>query len=207
MSKIDFKKELKTLYRPSKKEFELIEVPEMQFLMIDGKGDPNTSAEYTEAIQMLYPLAYRIKFISKKELDRDYVVPPLEGLWWVADMRQFSVDKKSEWLWTMMIMQPDWIEAATFERARVEVAQKKGLPGVERIRLEKYHEGLSVQIMYLGSYADEAPTLKRMHDEFIPSQGLQMAGKHHEIYLSDPRKVAPERLKTILRQPVIKQTA
>jgi hypothetical protein len=204
MLKIDFKKELKHLYRPSAKAFEVIDVPALQFLMIDGHGDPNTATEYTQAVEALYALSYKTKFLSKKELEKDYVVMPLEGLWWVPNMEEFSTYDKDAWDWTAMIMQPDWITAELIEEARSQVEKGKNPPALPKIRHEKYHEGLSVQIMHIGSYADEAPTLEKMHNSFIPDSGLTMTGKHHEIYLSDPRKTAPEKLKTVLRQPVEK---
>ena len=203
MSKTDFKKELKHLYKPSTKAFAVVDVPPMQFLMIDGHGDPNTAQEYKDAIEALYPVAYKLKFMSKKELEKDYVVLPLEGLWWAEDMETFTRGEKSTWAWSMMIMQPEWITQEMFEAA-VKQVEKKGLPSLPKMRLETYHEGLSVQIMHIGSYDDEGPTLHRLHYEFIPQNSLDRSGKHHEIYLSDFRKVAPEKLKTVLRQPVIK---
>jgi hypothetical protein len=201
MPKIDFKKTLKHLYNPPR-EFTLVEVPDLQFLMIDGHGDPNTAQEYADAVEALYAVAYRIKFASKRALDQDYVVPPLEGLWWSADMNTFASGDKSAWDWTMMIMQPEWIDGRMVEQAVQQVAKSKGLPALPKLRLETYHEGLAVQILHVGSYDDEAPTLARLHDEFLPENGLIETGKHHEIYLSDPRRTAPERLKTVLRQPV-----
>jgi len=204
MSKVDFKKELKHLYRPSAKKFEVIDAPPMNFLMIDGHGDPNTAQEYKEALEALYAVAYKIKFTSKKALGKDYVVPPLEGLWWAEDMSAFTSADKDAWDWTMMIMQPEWITPEIFEGARQQVEKAKNPPALSKMRLETYHEGLSVQIMHIGSYADEAPTLARMHQEFLPENGYTEAGKHHEIYLSDPRKVAPDKLKIVLRQPIKK---
>jgi hypothetical protein len=203
MSKIDFKRQLKHLYAPSKKAFSLVEVPAMNFLMIDGHGDPNSAPAYGEAVEALYAVAYKIKFASKKELGRDYVVPPLEGLWWAEDMDRFAVRRdKSQWDWKMMIMQPEWIGRDLFESTREGVERQKGLAGLAKLRLERFDEGLSVQILHLGSYDDEGPTLHRLHHEFMPENGLTFNGKHHEIYLSDPRRVAPEKLKTVLRQPV-----
>lgn len=204
MDKIDFKKELKHLYRPGKKDFEVVEVPEMQFLMVDGHGDPNTAEEYQLALGALYAVAYKIKFISKKKLERDYVVPPLEGLWWAEDMEAFSTARdKSQWDWTMMIMTPEWITGELFEEALAVVRKGKDVPAaLDKVRLEKYMEGLSAQIMHIGSYDDETPTLLRLHREWIPENGYKENGKHHEIYLSDPRRVAPEKLKTVLRQPI-----
>jgi hypothetical protein len=203
MSKVDFKKEWKHLYRPSAKAFTVVEVPPMQYLMADGHGDPNTAQAYQEAVEALYAVAYKLKFMSKRQLGKDYVVPPLEGLWWAEDMDAFTVDRdKSAWDWTMMIMQPAWITPEMFAEALRQVEAAKGLPALPLLRLETYHEGPSVQILHLGSYDDEGPVLQRMHAEFIPQSGYEMAGKHHEIYLSDPRRVAPEKLRTVLRQPV-----
>jgi hypothetical protein len=205
MSKTDFKKELRSLYQPLAREFVVVDVPLMKFLMIDGHGDPNTAQEYVDALEALYAVAYKCKFASKKQLERDYVVPPLEGLWWADDMETFTTGRdKSTWIWTMMIMQPDWITEAMFEAAVRQVEKQKSLVALPKLRLEAYHEGLSVQILHIGSYDDEGPTLHRMHHEFIPQNGYEMQGKHHEIYLSDPRRVAPEKLRTVLRQPVKK---
>ena len=202
MSKaLDFKRELKHLYRPTAKEFVVVDVPPMNFLMIDGHGDPNTAKEYKDAVEALYAVAYGLKFLSKNELGRDYVVPPMEGLWWTADMEQFSADDKSAWDWTMMIMQPEWVTPKMFEETLREVAEKKRLPALSELRLEARQEGLAVQIMHIGPYDAEAPTIARMH-AFIHENGFELAGTHHEIYLGDPRRVAPEKLKTVLRQPV-----
>ena len=201
MTKVDFKKTMKEFYNPPKK-FVIVDVPEMQFIMVDGHGDPNTAQEYTEAIEALYAVAYKMKFISKKTLEKDYVVPPLEGLWWAEDMDTFLTRDKSAWDWTMMIMTPDWITSEIFTDAVEEVRKKKNPAALDLVRLESYAEGLSVQIMHVGSYDDETPVLAKMHGEFIPENGFVEQGKHHEIYLSDPRRVAPEKLKTVLRQPV-----
>ncbi len=206
MDKVDFKKALQHLYNPSSRDFSVIEVPEMQFLMVDGHGDPNTEPAYQEAVEVLYGVAYKLKFTSKQRLEKDYTVPPLEGLWWAADMDTFTVNlDKSAWDWTMMIMQPEWITPELFAQAVAEVQKSKALPALSTMRLERYAEGLSVQIMHIGSYDDEAPTLARMHREFIPQNGYVEAGKHHEIYLGDPRKTAAEKLKTVLRQPVARR--
>ncbi len=205
MTKIDYKKEWKHLFKPSSKEFEIVDVPVMNFIMVDGHGDPNTAESYLHAVEALYAVAYKIKFHSKKELERDYVVPPLEGLWWAEDMDSFAAARdKSAWDWTMMIMQPEWIDAEIFEAVKLEVMKSKDLPALAMVRWEGYHEGLSVQILHIGSYDDEGPTIRRLHAGFLPENDLVEAGKHHEIYLSDPRKTAPEKLKTILRQPVKK---
>jgi hypothetical protein len=202
MTKVDFKKTLKHLYGPGKKDFAVVDVPEMQFLKVDGHGDPNTAAEYQEAVEALYAVAYKIKFISKKELDKDYTVPPLEGLWWAEDMSTFVSRDKSEWDWTMMIMTPDWISSEIFKRAVEEVRKAKNPAALDLVRFEKYVEGLSVQIMHIGSYDEEGPTIARLHNDFLPANDLVENGKHHEIYLGDPRRTAPEKLKTVLRQPV-----
>ena len=201
MSKVDFKKKLKHLYKPSAKEVSVVDVPPMNFLMIDGAGDPNISPEYKQAIEALYSLSYALKFKVKKDIGVDYVVMPLEGLWWTDDPSQFSMSNKELWKWTAMIMQPEYVTPELFEKTLAEVRRKKGLPALDKVRFETYHEGLSVQIMHIGPYAAEEPTIARLH-RFIEENGYELNGKHHEIYLSDPRRTAPERLKTILRQPV-----
>ena len=172
MSKVDFKKELKHLYRPSAKEFVVVDVPPMNFLMIDGHGDPNTAQEYQDALEALYAVAYKLKFMSKKEREMDYVVPPLEGLWCAEDMNAFTTGRdKSAWDWTMMIMQPEWITQEMFEEVLKQVAKKKkDLAALSRLRLETYHEGQAVQIMHIGSYDDEGPTIARIH-AFIDETG------------------------------------
>ncbi len=202
MTKIDFKKQLKNLYNPPSDHFVVVDVPPMNFLMIDGHGDPNTSVEYQQALEALYSLAYKLMFLSKKQLGLDYVVPPLEGLWWVPDMAEFSTDRKSDWDWTMMIMQPEVTTPIMLSDACRQVSKGKSLPVLSRVRLELYSEGQCVQIMHHGPFSAEGPTLDKMHHTFIPGHGYTFAGKHHEIYLSDYRKVAPEKLRTILRQPV-----
>ena len=203
MSKVDFKKQQKNLYQPPTSDFVLLEVPAMQFLMIDGKGDPNKAPAYKAAVEALYAVSYKLKFMSKQELDKDYTVPPLEGLWWADDMDSFTLNRdKSQWSWTMMIRVPDWISADHVDRARKIAGEKKSLPALSEMRFENYNEGLSVQIMHIGSYDDEGPILEKLHDQYIPGQSLGFNGKHHEIYLSDARRVPAEKLKTVLRQPV-----
>ena len=192
---------MKALWQPPIGRFVIVDVPKMQFAMIDGQGDPNVSEDYKAAIQWLYSLSYTIKFASKRELGRDYTVPPLEGLWWADDMEDFQRREKSRWRWTMMIMQPDWIARPMFEQAVAKVREKLGEPPA-CLRLEDYDEGLSVQAMHVGPYDAEGPTIARLHGEFLPQNGLVETGHHHEIYIGDPRRTAPERLKTILRQPV-----
>lgn len=202
MTKTDFKKDIAT-YTAPRGRFEVVTVPAMQFLMIDGHGDPNTSQEYQNALLTVYPLAYQLKFLSKKELDRDYVVMPLEGLWWSDDMESFTTDlDKSRWLWTAMIMTPEWLTAEHFDIARDAVAAKGGAPALDAVRLETFDEAVVVQTLHIGRYDDEGPVLAALHNDFIPAHSLAMTGKHHEIYLSDARRTAPEKLRTILRQPV-----
>ena len=200
--KLDFKRILAG-YRAPRGRFEIVYIPDHQYLMVDGHGDPNTSPAYADALAALYPVAYKLKFASKRELGRDYVVPPLEGLWWAEDMDAFTASRdKSRWDWTMMLMTPDWIDVGLFEATLAQAAAKDAPARLADVRLRPLSEGLCVQTLHLGSFDDEAPVLERMHHEFIPEHGLRMTGKHHEIYLSDPRKVAPEKLRTILRQPV-----
>ena len=200
--KTDFKRTL-DVYRARRGRFRIVEVPSMQYLMTDGHGDPNGSSTFTEAVESLYPVAYTLKFASKRNLGHDYVVPPLEGLWWAEDKTSFTTSRdKSAWDWTMMIMTPDWIDHDMFTAAVEHVRSKKRLPRPDAIRLETLSEKLSAQTLHVGSFDDEAGTLAELHHEFIPRHQLRMVGKHHEIYLSDFRKVAPERQRTILRQPV-----
>ncbi|CAM2857045.1 GyrI-like domain-containing protein [Saccharomonospora xinjiangensis] len=200
--KIDFKREIDA-YRARRGTFRVVDVPDLRYLMIDGHGDPNTSPAFAEAIETLYPLAYTLKFASLA-LGRDYVVMPLEGLWWARDMDNFTTARdKSTWDWTLMIMVPGWIDEGMFADAVEKVEAKSAPARLRDVRLETLSEGRCVQTLHVGSFDDEADVLDRMHHEFIPANGLSMAGKHHEIYLSDFRKVAPEKLRTILRQPVV----
>jgi hypothetical protein len=207
VAKIDFKKELKELYNPPGTKFSLVEVPAMNFVMIDGAGDPNTSQEYQEAIESLYSISYTAKFMLKKEKAIDYGVLPLEGLWWTEDMTRFSPNNKDSWKWTAMIMQPEFITEDLFKRALEQAGKKKNLPALSNARFQSFHEGLSAQIMYTGPFADEGPTIEKMHS-YIKENGYVFAGavqKHHEIYLSDFRRTAPQKLKTVIRQPVMKK--
>jgi len=200
--KADLKKSLDA-YQAKRGQFRLVDVPDMQYLMIDGHGDPNTSPAFTAAVEALYPVAYTLKFASKHPLGRDFVVMPLEGQWWAGDMDSFTAARdKSRWDWTLMIMQPDWIDESMFAAAVEQVRAKSRPDRLDDIRLESLSEGRSVQTLHVGTFDDEADVLARMHDEFIPGNGLRMVGKHHEIYLSDLRRVAPEKQRTILRQPV-----
>jgi len=200
--KVDLVKQTPT-YRATRGRFDVVTVPPLRFLMVDGHGDPNTSAAYRDALTSLYPLAYTLKFLSKRELGRDYGVPPLEALWWSDDMDAFTARRdKSRWDWTLLSQVPDWVTPEHVETARAAVAHKGGAPVLDAIRLEPFDEGLAVQTLHVGPYDAEGPALDAMHHEHIPAHGLRMTGKHHEIYLSDARRTAPERLRTILRQPV-----
>jgi hypothetical protein len=200
--KTDFKKVL-DCYRARPGEFRIVDVPDLQYLMIDGHGDPNTAPAYPEALAALYPVAYKLKFASKRELGRDYVVPPLEALWWAADMEAFTARRdKSQWDWTVMIMAPDWITGAMVEAARATVPATAPSSTLDALRLDTLHEGRCVQTLHVGPYDAEAEVLAELHHGFIPTAGLRMTGKHHEIYLSDVRRVEPAKLRTILRQPV-----
>ncbi len=205
-AKIDFKKTMKEFYQPNPKEVVLVDVPEMQFLMIDGMGSPGDSKEYQDALATLYPVAFKTKFLSKAK-DKDYVVPPLEGLWWADNMADFTEGNRDKWKWTMMIMQPDWITQDMINESISITKEKKPelselLP---KLRLERYKEGKAAQIMHIGPYSEEGPTVQKVHD-FIKKEGGTFEGhehKHHEIYLSDPRKANPTRMKTVIRQPFI----
>ena len=185
----------------------MVDVPDMQYLMIDGNGDPNTSPAFAMALEALYPVAYKLKFASKADLGRDYVVPPLEGLWWAGDMEAFTTARdKSRWDWTLMLMVPDWIDRTLFTTAVEQTAAKHQPARLDDVRLQTLSEGRCVQTLHVGSFDDEADVLARLHHEFIPAHGLRMAGTHHEIYLSDFRKVAPGKRRTILRQPIAVDT-
>ena len=201
---IDLKKELKHLYKPSAKQPEIVDVPPMQFLMLDGSGDPNTSQEYQQALEALYSAAYTLKFAFKKRQGIEYPVMGLEGLWWVGDLAEFSYEDKSNWRWTMMILHPGVVTETALQAAVEELKRKKDLPALPKIRLAAYHEGLSAQVMHIGPFSEEPPTIERLH-AFIGEQGYTIHGKHHELYLSDYRRTSPEKLKTIIRYPVTKQ--
>ncbi|MCC7550680.1 MAG: GyrI-like domain-containing protein [Methanobacterium sp.] len=201
MPKIDLKKENKEFYYPSTKEVSVVELPLMKFLMIDGQGDPNTSKEYQDAMETIFPVSYKTKFTSKKEKSQDYVVMPLEGLWWTDKMEEFSMADKGSWKWTVMIRQPDFIRQNTINKAIKELEKKKDLPALSKLRFEDFQEGKAVQIMHIGPYGEaEAHAVRKLHD-FIENKGYKLSGKHHEIYISDMRRTKPEKLKTIIRQP------
>lgn len=199
MGKVDLKKDL-AAYAARAGRFEVVDVPPLRYLAIDGAGDPNTSAAYADAVATLFPVSYAVKFASKRELDRDYVVMPLEALWWAEDLAAFTTARdKSAWSWTAMILVPDWIPDDMVERA----AQKHAdAPAIDRLAVRRLDEGRCVQTLHIGSYDDEAPVLAELHDEIIPGLGMRMTGHHHEVYLSDARRTEPAKLRTILRQPV-----
>jgi len=203
MKKIDYKKELKNFYNASAKKVEVVEVPQMHFLMIDGRGDPNTSPAFQEAVEALFSLSFTLKFMIKKgKAEIDYGVMPLEGLWWADDKSQFSIDNKDDWKWTLMIMQPEYVTAHLVQEASEQVKKKKDLPSLTKIRFEAFAEGKAAQIMHIGPFSEEGPTIQKIHN-FIRENNHKISGKHHEIYLSDIRKAAPEKWKTIIRQPMI----
>jgi hypothetical protein len=202
MPKLDLKKDLKALYNPSAKAISVVDVPPLTFLMLDGHGDPNTAPAYVEAVQALYALAYALKFrVKHADPAADFAVMPLEGLWWAADQSAFTAGRKDTWDWTMLILQPAAVTPALFAETLAEVREKKpDLPALARARLETYREGPAAQIKYFGAYADEGPTIANLH-AFIADQGHTLTGKHHEIYLGDPRRTAPAKLATVIRQP------
>lgn len=206
--KYDVKRAFRELYAPSAKEFAIVDVPPMRYLAVDGHGDPNTAASYRDAVEALFGVAYTVKFASKRALGRDFVVAPLEGLWWAEDAGAFVARDKGAWSWTMLIAQPHWIDEDAVADAVAEVQAKRVKagdppnPALDVLRLEHLHEGRSAQILHVGSYDDEAPTLARLHDEWMPQHGLTFNGPHHEVYLTDARRTAPEKLRTVLRQPV-----
>ena len=200
MDKLDFKKLMKPYWQRPVGRFVVVEVPRLKFLMIDGRGDPNVATEYATALKWLFTLSYTLKFHSKT-MERDYGVAPLEGLWWAEDMARFPLLDKSAWLWTAMIMQPEWIDAAMLAGAMPKATAKLGEPPAS-LRLGEVEEGLSVQTMHIGPYSAEAETIARLHQQFLPANGLVENGHHHEIYLSDLARTAPDKLKTVIGQPV-----
>ena len=201
MEKVDFKKKFKDLYAASAKKHAIVKVPAMNFLMVDGQSAP-ASESFQNAIQCLYGMAFTAKFILKEdETTPDYVVPPLEGLWDAGDMVEFDLTKKDAWKWTLMIMQPEWFTRKVYEKTRDILKEKKDPAALPRLRFENFDEGLTAQIMHIGPYDTEPAVIEKLH-EFIEQQGHKPRGKHHEIYLSDPRRCQPEKLKTILRQPI-----
>ena len=202
MSIIDYKKELRHLYRPSAKKVKIVDVPKMNFLIVDGEGDPNTSQTFQDAIEVLYPLSYTIKFMIKRgAIGIDYGVLPLEGLWWADDMSSFSVENKDGWKWSLRLMHTDLVTAEMIQEAIEQVRQKKDPVALPLVRFESFAEGKAAQIMHIGPFSEEGPTVEKVHS-FIGDTGHQRTGKHHEIYLSDIRRATPEKWKTIIRQPI-----
>ena len=203
MATVDFKKMLKHLYSASAKEPAVVEVLAMNFALVDGTGDPNGSTEFQQAMEALYPVSYTLKFMLKKSGGLDYAVPPPEGLWWMEGESGFDLRRKDLWRWTLMVMQPEAVTRELFAEAVAQVKAKRNPPGLSRLRFEGYDEGLSAQVLHLGPYAQEAATIEKLY-AFIRDRGYELRGKHHEIYLSDPRRSAPEKMKTILRHPIAK---
>ncbi|MFG1858654.1 GyrI-like domain-containing protein [Actinomadura geliboluensis] len=202
MTRYDIKRELKQCYAPRNRDWALVDVPAQRFIAVDGSGDPNTSADYARAVEALYTVAYTIKFASKRTLDRDFVVGPLEGLWWSDRPEVFTARDKDAWQWRMLISQPDWITEDFIDDAKQTALAKKGLPAIADVRYEPMHEGLCAQVLHIGPYDDEGPILARLHGEYLAANNLRMTGHHHEVYLGDPRRSAPAKLRTVLRQPV-----
>jgi hypothetical protein len=202
MEKRDFKKQLKHLYSASDKNVEIVAVPPMNFLMVDGEGNPNTAKSFGDAIEALYPISYTLKFMVKNgEMAIDYGVLPLEALWWADDMSAFTAGDKDAWKWTVMIMQPEFITRKMVEKAKDDVARKQKPVSLPLVKFETFQEGKAAQILHIGPFSEEGPTIEKVHS-FIRDNGGHRVGKHHEIYLSDPRRTAPEKWKTIVRQPM-----
>lgn len=202
MEKVDLKRARKALFTAPLNRFVPIEAPPVVYLMADGHGDPNSTPEYRLAVESLYSMAYAIKFACKAR-GRDFVVSPLEGLWSAPNPESFTARRKDEWDWTMMIMVPDYVDRETFREARARSEDKRGKLSAT-LRLETLDEGLCLQALHLGSYDDEGPLLARLHDEIMPEAGYGFGGRHHEVYLSDPRRTPAEKLRTVIRQPVRK---
>jgi hypothetical protein len=201
MVKLDFKKEYKELYKQTPKKISFVEVPKLNYLSINGSGDPNTSQEYKDSIEALMSVSFKTKFITKKQHNKDYVVMPLEGLWWADDMDNLSIEDKSNWKWKSLIMQPDFVSEEHIQQAKEEVAKKKNLPSLEKIEFIEIDEGLSAQILHIGPYSEEKPTVDKLHKE-IEENNYDFNGLHHEIYLSDVRRAKPENLKTIIHKDI-----
>ncbi|MBD8078683.1 GyrI-like domain-containing protein [Cellulosimicrobium arenosum] len=200
--KVDLKVLHRELYAPPRGRFVEVDVPELTYLAVDGEGDPNSATSYREAVETLFGLSYAVKFASRKRLGRDHVVGPLEGLWTAEDPRSFVRREKGAWRWTLLVLQPDWVGANLVDEVTASVRATKDLPALDLVERRTLTEGRSVQTLHVGSYDDEAPVLAELHDVYLPAHDLTFAGPHHEVYLSDVRRTAPERLRTILRQPV-----
>lgn len=202
MSAYDIKRELKALYAPRNQAWELLDVPKQQFLAINGSGNPNTAADYATAVQALYTLIYKVKFANKHDAGRDFVVGPLEGLWWSDKPGAFTTGAKDTWQWTMLISLPDWISETLIETARQTVLTKKDVPAIREVHLLTLTEGRCAQAFHVGPYDDEGPLLAELHGPYFCANDLTFDGLHHEIYIGDPRRASPTKLKTVLRQPV-----
>jgi hypothetical protein len=200
LSNVDLRKIYEEHYKTSKEPV-VVDVPLRPYIMIDGKGDPDTAAAYREALETLYPLAYGLRKAVKDATGTAYKVMPLEGLWWLEDMRRFSVEDKSNWLWTAMICLPGDVTEEMVAEVLPAVTAKKKLPSGHLARVERFGDGKAAQILHLGPYSDEAPTIERLHG-YIDDEGCKFNGKHHEIYLTDPRKSKPSKNRTIIRQPI-----
>jgi hypothetical protein len=207
VQKVDWREELKHLYGPSAKTVVEVEVPKMDFLMVDGQGDPN-GPRFAEATEALYAVSYALKSMVKKRDGVDHAVSPLEGLWWEEGLFGFQDEEawrrtaanRQAWKWTLMIMQPEQVSDELIEQARTGVEKKKELPALPMVRFGTFREGLAAQVLHRGPYAEEWPTVERVH-RYIEERGGDPSGKHHEIYLNHPGRTAPEKLKTIIRQP------
>jgi len=200
MSALDDRRRLEELYLPSADEFVLVDVPDLQFVMMDGEGDPGGEA-FARAMRWLFAVIYPIKRIAKERMGMRFVEPPLEGLWWADDMKDLIAGNREKLKWRLMMVTADWVDQEMFDQALTKTSERLGEPP-SSLRLERFTEGLSVQIMHVGPNSEEVATLARLHHEFLPEHDLVPRGHHHEIYLTDPARVAPEKLKTVLRQPV-----
>jgi len=201
MKKIDFKKEYGELYFPSAKEAVIVDVPPMNFVTVSGTGNPNDNPAFQQSFEALYGVSYTLRFGLKKQSVAEYRVGPLEALWWTDEAGGFSIESKEDWKWTVMVMQPDVVTRTHFDNAVAQVREKRNPVALPKVRFERFDEGLSAQVMHLGPYATEKPTIERLH-HYIKEHEYKLHGKHHEIYLGDPRRSAPEKLKTVLRQPM-----
>ncbi|MPY80475.1 MAG: hypothetical protein GEV04_18865 [Actinophytocola sp.] len=202
MTRYDVKRELKQCYAPKNTDWTLLDVPTQRFIALDGHGDPNTSSDFTQAVQAVYGVAYTIKFANKRADGRDFVVGPLEGLWWADDWQVFITRAKDDWQWRLLISLPDWITDDMVEDAKHAAQAKKDLPAIRDVHRETLYEGTCAQVLHIGTFDDEGPILARLHDEYLAANNLRMSGLHHEIYLSDPRRTDSAKLRTVLRQPV-----
>lgn len=201
----DIKTERRDLYGARAGRFDRVEVPPMRYLMADGRGDPNSAEDYRVVLEALYTTSYAVRAIAKSELGRVHTVGPLEGLWYADDLGVFTERDKDAWSWTMMIWQPEWATPEIVATAVERVTTTKPHVAVGRVDFTDFTEGLSVQTLHVGPYDDEGPVIAQLH-EVIESEGLVVSGHHHEIYLSDARRTAPEKLRTILRQPAVART-